>query len=123
MSFIFKRFWIASIFGFLSGLLCYFGGIYLVGIENNLTNFLWVILNRTMIGFVIGISILRLPWVIHGVLIGAIVGILFPFNIFMRGGKIPLILAAYVLSILFGILIEFFTSIVFKARQMDKIIA
>ena len=99
MSFNCKRFWIGSIFGFLSGLLCYFGGIYLVGIGNNLTNFLWII---------------------HGVLIGAIVGLLFPFNIFMRGGKMPLILSAYVLSILFGILIEFFTSIVFQARQMEK---
>lgn len=123
MSFNIKRFGLALIFGILSGLLCYFGGIYLVGIENNPTNFLWVILNRTMIGFVIGISILRLPWIIHGMLIGAIVGLLFSFNIIMHGGKIPLILATYVLSILFGILIEFFTSIVFKARQTEKIIA
>jgi hypothetical protein len=123
MSFNSKRFGVALIFGILSGLLCYLGGIYLVGIENNLTNFLWVIFNRTMIGFVIGISILRLSWVIHGALIGATVGLLFPYNIFMRGGKIPLIVAAYVLSILFGILIEFFTSIVFKSRQTKKMIA
>jgi hypothetical protein len=118
-----KRFGIALMFGILSGLLCYLGGIHLVGIENNTTNFLWVILNRTMIGFVIGISILRLPWIIHGTLIGATVGILFPYNIILRGGKIPLIIAAYVLSILFGILIEFFTSIVFKSRQTAKMIA
>jgi hypothetical protein len=123
MSFNSKRFGVALIFGILSGVLCYLGGIYLVGIENNPTNFLWVTLNRTMIGFVIGISILRLPWLIHGALIGGTVGLLFPYNIFMRGGKIQLVVAAYVTSILFGILIEFFTSIIFKARQTEKMIA
>jgi len=111
------------IFGILSGLLCYLGGIYLVGIENNSTNFLWVILNRAMIGFVIGISILNLPWILHGALIGATVGLIFPYYIFLRGGKISLILAAYILSIMFGILIELVTSIVFKERQTDKMIA
>ena len=120
MSFNSKRFGVALIFGILSGLICYVGGIYLAGIENNPTNFLWVILNRTMIGFVIGISILNLPWILHGALIGATVGLIFPYYIFLRGGKIPLIVAAYILSILFGILIEFFTSIVFKARQIEK---
>ena len=116
MSFKGKRFVVALIFGFLSGLCCYIGGIYLVNIENNPTNFFWIILNRSLIGFVIGISILRLYWFFHGALIGATIGVLFPYYIFICGGNIHLIVIAYILSILFGILIEFFTSIVFKVR-------
>jgi len=116
MSFNTKRFFIALIFGFLSGLLCYLGGIYIVKIENNLTNFTWIILNRSLIGFVIGISILRVNWSLHGILIGATIGTLFPFYIFIRGGNLSIVLIAYILSVLFGLMIEFFTSIVFKAR-------
>jgi hypothetical protein len=115
MSFNSKRLGIALIFGFLAGLLCYLGGIYLVKMENTPANFFWIILNRSLIGFVIGISILRIHWVAHGALIGATIGLLFPFYIFICGESPILIGGAYILSILFGIFIEFFTSIVFKA--------
>ncbi|UCF65117.1 MAG: hypothetical protein JSW33_04595 [bacterium] len=116
MSFNAKRLGIALIFGFLSGVLCYLGGIYLVGVDNNPIHFFWIVLNRTLIGFVIGLSNLDLNWALHGALIGATIGLLFPFYIFICGGAFPLILIAYFLSILFGIFIEFFTSIVFKAK-------
>lgn len=116
MAFNRKRFIIALIFGFLSGILCYLGGIYLVNIENNFTNFTWVMLNRSLIGFVIGISILRINWALHGILIGATIGSVFPFFIFIRGGNLQLVITAYILSILFGLMIEFFTSVIFKAK-------
>ncbi|MFX0177055.1 MAG: hypothetical protein ACFE85_12595, partial [Candidatus Hodarchaeota archaeon] len=74
-----------------------------------------IFVNRTLIGFVIGISALRMKWVLHGILIGEIVGL--PFFLYDVTMDVGLTIAVGVLFInaLFGIMIEFFTSIIFKA--------
>lgn len=68
-----------------------------------------------MIGFVIGISALRLTWVQHGAFIGLIIGFSFPVYDLITGQGLLISFAAFVMSIVFGILIEFVTTFVFKA--------
>jgi hypothetical protein len=115
-----KRFVLALFFGLLSGCICYLGRYLFFDFENNMLNFLWILLNRTMIGFVIGISKLRVHWAIHGILIGAVVGSIFPFYVYMRVGDLSLVGIVYLLSILFGLFIEFFTSVIFKAKLAEE---
>jgi hypothetical protein len=74
-----KRLIIATLFGFITGIICYLGGRYGLQDDIDSTMFFYILLNRALIGFVIGISIIRMHWVVHGILIGFIVGI--PFSI------------------------------------------
>ena len=104
-----KRFWIAIVLGFICGLFCAVGGKTFV--EGMTTAMMWsAILNRAFIGFAIGISAWRLGWFLHGILIG-FVGTL-PMSIFtdLKG-----FITVSLFGILWGFLIELFTSVIFKA--------
>ena len=113
-----KRVLIATLCGFAAGIICYISGVLLIPIEHNLILFIWVIVNRTLLGFVIGISALRVHWALNGLIVGLTVGLVFPLNAIMLGKEIPLIISVYIMSIIYGVLIEFFTSVVFKQRVM-----
>jgi hypothetical protein len=114
-----KRISIATLFGLLSGIVCYLLGKYWLGIDITLSSFFTILAHRTLLGVVLGISALKWHWALHGILIGLIVGIPdYHFN-GMIGGDVNCGLyffggAAY------GLLIEFFTSIVFKAKVVDR---
>jgi len=112
-----KRVAIATALGVVAGVICVGLGVLRFGFEVTAVGFGWVLLNRTLIGFVIGISALRLHWALHGSLIGLLVGSLFSYYIGMIGGNAVPAIAALVMSLLFGLAIEFFTSIVFKQPQ------
>jgi hypothetical protein len=66
----YKRLVICTISGLIAGLLCYLGGKYAAGV--GFTTFVAVatIANRGFIGFAIGISRWRIPWFLHGIIIG-----------------------------------------------------
>jgi hypothetical protein len=113
-----KRILISTLCGFIAGIFCYVSGVLLIPIEHNLILFIWVIVNRTLLGFVIGISALRVHWALNGLIVGLTVGLVFPLNAVMLGKGIPLILSVYVMGIIYGVLIEFFISVVFKQRVM-----
>lgn len=101
-----KRFWIAIILGIICGLLCAVGGMQFV--EDFTKAMMWgTILNRAFIGLAIGISAWRLSWFLHGILIGFL-GTL-PMSVFG-----PFIILS-LFGILWGFLIELFTTVVFKA--------
>ena len=110
------RILVATLCGFIAGIFCYLSGVILIPIEHDLMLFIWVIVNRTLLGFVIGISILKVHWALNGLIVGLTVGLVFPLNAIMIGKELPLIISAYVMGIIYGILIEFFTSVVFKQR-------
>ena len=114
-----KRILISTLCGFIAGIFCYVSGVMLIPIEHNLILFIWVIVNRTLLGFVIGISALRVHWALNGLIIGLTVGLVFPLNAVMLGKEIPLIISVYVMGIIYGILIEFFTSVVFKQKALQ----
>ena len=108
-----KRIIIATIFGLITGFLCFLGGKYYADVEFTTGIALSTILNRTLIGFVIGISLLRLNWVLHGIIIGIIVGLPFSVTAIGQGGFWTLI----IFSIIWGVIIELFTTVVFKAKH------
>jgi len=107
-----RRVIIATLLGFTAGILCYLGGKFL-GKEFNTVTFLMIILHRTVLGFVIGISALRIQWAFHGTLIGLIVGLPGYPLIYSEGG----LLAYSVMGVVWGFIIEFLTSVVFKAKS------
>jgi hypothetical protein len=109
-----KRVIIATIFGFIAGLSCYLGGKYGLKAEINIAEFLMILLHRGLLGFVIGISALRMHWALHGILIAFIVGLPGYPLIYSEGGFIPY----SVMGIVWGFFIELFTSVVFKANVL-----
>jgi len=107
-----RRVVIATLLGFTAGILCYLGGKFL-GKEFNTATFLMILLHRTVLGFVIGISALRIHWAFHGILVGLIVGLPGYPLIYSEGGLI----AYSVMGVVWGFIIEFLTSVVFKAKS------
>ena len=113
-----KRITIATLFGVVAGALCaaisFSAGI----LSFSAVNLLWILLNRTVMGFTIGISGLRLHWAWNGVVMGLAVGSIFSFFLYMHGMK----MAPYTMigNAIFGLMIEFFTTVVFKASALAK---
>ena len=110
-----KRIVIATFSGMLAGVFCVSGGMLIFGMAFTPLGLLFVMSSRTLIGFVIGISALRLPWAVHGALIGLIVGFPFPVYDLITGQGPEISSAAFIMSPMFGVMIEFFTTVVFKA--------
>ncbi len=69
-------------------------------------------------GFAIGISGLRFHWAWHGVVMGLAVGSIFSYFLYMHGMK----MAPYTMigNAIFGLMIEFFTTVVFKAPAKTR---
>ncbi len=112
-----KRVLLATLFGVISGLLCYLGA-RIIGIEMGLDDFMMILLHRTLLGFVIGISVLRWNWMLHGILLGLIIGIPNPHFFEMLHGDLSCGLYFF-MGAVWGFLIELFTSIVFKAKSIQ----
>ena len=111
-----KRLIIATLFGFITGILCYLGSKYGLQDDINTTMFFYILLNRALIGFVIGISIIQMHWVLHGILIGFIVGIPFSIGSLFEQNNTEVFIASIILSVVYGFIIELFTSVIFKAK-------
>jgi len=109
-----KRVILATVFGLIAGLLCYGGG-KILGKEFTAATFFMILFHRMLIGFVIGISALRIRWALHGIIIGLIVGLPYYPLIFIEGGA----LAYSVMSPVWGFIIELSTSVVFKAKAVS----
>jgi hypothetical protein len=111
-----KRITVATLFGLVVGALCATATFKMGALPFTEINLLWVLLNRTVMGFAIGVSGLKLHWAWHGILIGLIVGSIFSYFLYMHGIKT----AAFTMigNAIFGLMIEFFTTVVFKARAL-----
>jgi hypothetical protein len=66
----YKRLVICTILGLIAGLLCYLGGRYGAGMAFTTFAAVATVANRGFIGFAIGISRWRIPWFLHGIIIG-----------------------------------------------------
>lgn len=113
-----KRIVIATICGLIAGLFCIAGGMIIFGMTFPPLGIVYVLSSRMLIGFVIGISSLRLPWVYHGLLIGFMVGLPFPIYDLIIGMGPVIASAAFTMSLVFGVAIECVTTIVFKAERV-----
>jgi hypothetical protein len=109
-----KRLFIATIFGVVSGLVCWI----LASSEGPTPWFfaLSTILSRTLIGFAIGISVLKVRWWLHGITMGMVFSIPMALQGFYVPGKEAFIfLGTIIMGIIYGFFIELFTTVVFKA--------
>jgi len=115
----FKRVLIATIMGIVSGIVCV--GFASTGGALSSVLMLNILTGRILIGFVIGISALRIHWAINGPLMGLIVGIPAAFGGMMADveGFTPgsMFMATLVMGIIYGFFIELVTSVIFKAKQ------
>jgi hypothetical protein len=109
-----KRIAIATLFGLLAGGLCAtvaFSGSFL---KFTAVNLVWILLNRAVMGFAIGASGLRLRWAWNGIVMGLVVGSIFSYFLFMNLGPVILPPVNALVNGIFGLMIEFFTTVVFK---------
>ena len=108
-----KRITIATLFGVVAGVLCatisFSAGI----MSFTAVTLVCVLLNRTVMGFAIGISSLRLHWAWNGIVMGLVVGSIFSYFLYMHG--IGIALFTLIGNAIFGLMIEFFTTLVFRA--------
>ncbi len=109
-----KRIAIATLFGLVAGVLCATGGFYGGIMKFSVVALVWVLLNRAVMGFAIGASVLKLHWAWNGIVMGLAVGSIFSYFLFMNSGMGILPLVNFFVNGLFGLMIEFFTTIVFK---------
>jgi len=110
-----KRVFVASIIGFLCGIFCFVVGKYILGLPLEMSNLGFILLNRTIMGVSIGISILQIGWVKHGALIGTIIGTIFAYSDAMLGFPAYIVVLVIIVNPIFGIIIEYFTTVVFNA--------
>jgi hypothetical protein len=108
-----KRLIIATLFGVLSGVIC-----WILSSSGGPTTWYFAvstILARTLIGFVIGISVLRMKWWLHGIIIGAIFSLPMAFQgFYVTGKEMFIFLGSIIMGIIYGFFIELFTTVVFK---------
>ena len=111
-----KRIIIATLFGVVAGAICatfsYYGGIMKI----TALSLGWIFLNRTVMGLVIGASGLKWHWAWNGIVMGLVVGSIFSYALFMNTGDVRMLYLTPIGNAVFGLMIEFFTSFVFKQR-------
>jgi hypothetical protein len=119
-----KRLIIATLSGVLCGFICYGLASSSPGpVELPWPVSLQIIASRTLIGFAIGISVLRLHhWSIHGLFMGMIFSLPLAFSGLMAPdnpeySKTGMFVGTVVLGMVYGLIIEIITSVLFKARQ------
>jgi hypothetical protein len=112
-----KRIVVASAMGLGAGVVCYVLGRYWLGIDIDFAAAVMLLSHRMLLGFVIGISALRWHWALHGLLLGLIVGIPDYHFAYMIQGSLNSGLYFFAGPI-WGLMIEFFASVVFNARQV-----
>ncbi len=114
-----KRVIIATICGFVFGVICMFLASSNPEPTEQITAAIkWtIIFSRGLMGFTIGISAIRLTWWLHGIVIGAISSIPMFFSVIDRPG---ILIGTIVLGIIYGFLTELITTIVFKAKAAGR---
>jgi hypothetical protein len=113
-----KRFFIALLFGLIFGFVCW----GLAASKNPIPSALAIsiIISRTLMGFVIGVSVLKWNWWLHGVVIGALFSLPMGFNgMLAPTGGWSIFWGSIIMGIVYGFLIELFTTVVFKAKAYE----
>jgi len=110
-----KRITVATFFGLVAGVICATAVFHTGMMKCTAVTLVWVLLNRAVMGFAIGASGLKLHWAWNGVVMGLVVGSIFSYFLFMNRGLGPMPLGNLLIgNPIFGLMIEFFTTVVFK---------
>lgn len=115
-----NRLLICTTGGIIAGIICSAGGL----LSGNIAEFTFFSLagtffNRVMLGFVLGISRLRMNYLLHGILIGFLVS--FVISISFLENNLTGFLFFTVAGIVYGLLIELFATKVFRAGMDQKV--
>ena len=111
-----KRVVIATICGLVFGFVCLFLASSNPEPLPNMVK--WsIIVGRTMLGFTIGISAIRLNWWLHGIVLGIIVSIPMAIPVLDR---MEIAIGTVVMGIIYGFLTELITTILFKAKAAGR---
>ncbi len=109
-----KRLTVCTVGGIVAGIICTVGG-HLSGNLEALT-FSAVaptFFNRVMLGFVIGISTIKINYLLHGILIGLLVSLI--SSIGFTGPGLTGFILFTAAGIIYGFLIELFATRIFRA--------
>jgi hypothetical protein len=108
------RILVATLMGVVMGVIC--ASVASAGHLLTLTTvtLVWILLNRTIMGFVIGISGLKLHWVWNGIILGVIVGSIFSYYFYMDEHSLKLALLTPIGNAFYGFIIELVTTVVLK---------
>jgi len=113
-----KRLLICTIGGLVAGIICSAGGL----LSGNIAEFSFFAIaspffNRLMLGFFIGISRLKINYLMHGILIGFLVS--FINSVSFLENNLSGFLFFTTAGIIYGLLIELVATKVFKAKVED----
>jgi len=114
-----KRIIIATIVGILCGFICL---TFASSGGNEIPDpiKLQIVFSRTLIGFAIGISSLRVHWTLHGLIIGLLFSLPMAFSGMMA--ETPgftatmMFTSTVIMGMIYGFVIELVTSVLFKAK-------
>jgi hypothetical protein len=109
-----KRTVIATLLGLVMGTLCAAGAFYAGLLKFTPVVLVWILLNRTVMGFAIGVSKLKVHWAWNGIVMGVVVGSIFSYYLYMTLGPGLVPPLNLVVNGIFGLLIEVLTTKVFK---------
>ncbi len=115
-----KRIIIATIAGILFGFVCLgFASSGAYDIPNPIK--LQILFSRTLIGFAIGISSLKVHWTLHGLIMGLIFSLPMAFSGLIADtpgfSASMMFVSTVVMGMTYGFLIELITSILFKSKN------
>ena len=114
-----KRVFIATICGLIFGIICMlFASSNPEATELSTSLILTIIVGRTLLGFTIGISALRIVWWLHGIILGFVTSIPMALPIME---KPEIMIGTVVMGMIYGFLTELITSIFFKAKPIGAI--
>lgn len=115
-----KRVIIATSVGIILGIFCWLGGVFLgLIVDPPAIQIANIIAHRAVMGFVIAISAWRMDWAAHGIIMGSIIGVLFIlFDAFAGMPKFVLFGLLIPGNAVYGLIIEFVTTKIFKAPQV-----
>ena len=113
-----KRVVIATILGLLFGLFCMYLAINNPGSNVLTTNTkIMIVISRTLLGFTLGISALRLSWWMHGIVLGIVCSIPMAVPVI---SDFFIALGTLIMGVIYGVLIELITSLLFKAKSVGQ---
>ncbi len=121
-----KRCIIATLMGFATGFICLAFASSGPGVLPAAVAY-QLVLSRALAGFTIGISVFKMGhWSIHGAVIGAVFSLPLAFSGLMapdnpQFDNSTMFAMTIIMGLIYGILIEFVTSVLFKAKMQAAI--
>lgn len=110
-----KRVLITTICGLIFGIICMFFAMSNPEVTQPISVLLTILLTRTMMGFTIGVSALRMNWWLHGIFWGFLSSLPM-FSATMD--NLSIAIGSVVMGIIYGFLTELIVSVFFKVKSV-----